>query len=159
LIVGEIVGVGLVGTKFPGGVIIAIVLNIVVTFATSMAIPNTKGVPSGFGFEEKAKEIASAVTSSGELRKEPVGAAKALLVVACIVPWLAIPFYRESGATDSLIMGVPVWAACSLLVLAMSHAIIAGVLLVGWDVNEPAGIETKTVGAEPEKVGSAAEAQ
>merc|ERR1719379_1060082 len=28
LIVGEIVGVGLVGTKFPGGIIISIVLNI-----------------------------------------------------------------------------------------------------------------------------------
>merc|ERR1719443_2471736 len=54
LIVGEIVGVGLVGTKFPGGVIIAIVLNILVTFAVAAAVPNTKGLPTGFGFEEKA---------------------------------------------------------------------------------------------------------
>merc|ERR1719201_2439285 len=45
LIVGEISAVGLVSTKFPGGVIIGIVLNIVVTFAVSVAIPNTKGVP------------------------------------------------------------------------------------------------------------------
>merc|ERR1719408_424567 len=50
LIVGEIFGVGLVGTKFPGGVIIAIVLNIAVTFGVSMAMPNTKKLPEGFGF-------------------------------------------------------------------------------------------------------------
>jgi len=137
LIVGEIVGVGLVGSKFPGGVIIAIVLNIIVTFAVSFAMPNTKGVPSGFGFDEKAKEIPSALTKSGEMRKEPVLAVKPMLLVASLIPWLAIPFYREAGATDSLIMGVPVWAACSLLVLALSHAFIAVMLVVGWDVNEP----------------------
>merc|ERR1719443_2419746 len=71
LVVGEIVGVGLVGTKFPGGIIISIVLNIAVTFGASMAIPNTKPLPTGFGFAEKAKELTSALTSSGELRKEP----------------------------------------------------------------------------------------
>merc|ERR1719230_2095706 len=82
LIVGEIFGVGLVATKFPGGVIIAIVLNIVVTFAASFAIPNNKPLPSGFGFDETAK-IASALTPTGEMRKEPVGAVKPLLVGAC----------------------------------------------------------------------------
>jgi Na+/proline symporter len=153
LLVGEVVGVGLVGTKFPGGVIIAIVLNILVTFAVAAAVPNTKGLPTGFGFGEKAKELASALTPTGELRKEPVGAAKPLILVCSLVPWLAIPFYRESGATDSMLLGVPVWAACSLLVLAISHIFIAGALLTGWDVEEPApaALEAKpaaeTVGA------------
>merc|ERR1711937_1067788 len=131
LIVGEIFGVGLVGTKFPGGVIIALVLNIAVTFGVSMAIPNTKELPEGFGFMEKAK-IASALTPTGEMRKEPVGAVKGLLVGACIVPWLAIPFYRTAGETDPFIMGVPLWAACALLVLALSHAYIAVCLIKGW---------------------------
>jgi Na+/proline symporter len=158
LIVGEIVGVGLVYSKYPlfgegpnGGVIWAIILNVVVTFASSKAFPNTKGTPAGFGFDKEAKEIASSVSSSGELRKEPVGAVKPMLLVACIMPWFAIPFYREGGAVDSLIMGVPVWAVCSLLVLAMSHAFIAAVLLKGWDVEEPAAYEVKPA---PETVGS-----
>jgi Na+/proline symporter len=164
LVVGLPVGVLGVWYKFPAGifgfsagfsVIISIVLNVVVVFAASVVLPNTKGVPSGFGFDEKAREIVSAVTSSGDLRKEPVGAVKPLLLGACIVPFLAIPFYRESGATDDLIFGVPVWAACSLLVLALSHAFIAVILIVGWDVNEPdsSAYEQKVILAEPEKTG------
>jgi len=154
LLVGEVVGVSLVGTKFPGGVIIAIVLNIAVTFGVAAAMPNDKPLPSGFGFEDKAKEIASALSTTGELRKEPVSSLKPALIAACLVPWLAIPFYRESGATDSLIMGVPVWAACSLLVLALSHILIGGILYKGWDVEEPtvatheAKPAAETVGAE-----------
>jgi len=166
LVVGLPVGVLGVWYKFPAGIIISIVLNVVVVFAASVVLPNTKGVPSGFGFDEKAREIVSAVTSSGDLRKEPVGAVKPLLLGACIVPFLAIPFYRESGATDDLIFGVPVWAACSLLVLALSHAFIAVILIVGWDVNEPdssayeqkvtdTNESGKVILAEPEKTGVA----
>jgi SSS family solute:Na+ symporter/sodium/pantothenate symporter len=158
LIIGEIVAVGLVSIKFPGGVIIGLVLNIVVTFAAAAAIPNTKELPAGFGFEEKATEIASAVTSTGELRKEPFVAAKPMILVAFLIPWLAIPFYRQGGAEDSLLMGVPVWAVCSLVVLALSHIFIGATLVKGWDVEEPVAgsVDVKTAekigNAEPEAV-------
>merc|ERR1712118_134596 len=93
LVVGLPVGVLGVWYKFQAGifgfsagfsVIISIVLNVVVVFAASVVLPNTKGVPSGFGFDEKARDIVSAVTSSGDLRKEPVGAVKPLLFVLAL---------------------------------------------------------------------------
>jgi hypothetical protein len=150
--------VSLVGSKFPGGIIISIVLNIAVTFGASMVIKNEKGVPAGFGFEDKAKEIPSALTASGELRKEPALAAKPMILVAFLIPWLAIPFYRQGGAEDSLLMGVPVWAVCSLVVLALSHIFIGATLVKGWDVEEPVAgsVDVKTAekigNAEPEAV-------
>jgi hypothetical protein len=137
LLVGELVGVPLKTMGVQGGVLLAIFLNVVVTFGVSMVIKNEKGVPSGFGFGEKAKEIHTALTEGGELRNEPVGAVKPMVLVACIIPWLAIPFYRTAGEVDSLIMGVPVWAVCSMVVLALSHAFIAATLVKGWDVSEP----------------------
>jgi SSS family solute:Na+ symporter/sodium/pantothenate symporter len=137
LIVGELIAPALVAYKVPGGILIGIAANIIVTLVASMVIPNTKGVPSGFGLTDTAKDIVSAATPSGELRKEPVSAMKPLLAAGIVVPFLAIPFYRQSGAVDSLIMGVPLWAACSLLVLALSHMFLAAILVKGWDVNEP----------------------
>lgn len=161
LIVGEILGVGFQLAKWydvvvvPGGIIIAIFINIAVTFGVSMAVPNAKGVPSGFGFEEKAKEMTSALTASGEMKKEPVGAVKPMILVACLIPWLAIPFYRTGGEVDSLIMGVPVWAVCSIVVLALSHSFIAATLIKGWDVEEP---DTTThVKPAPAEIGATAQ--
>merc|ERR1719375_217607 len=75
LIVGEIAGVGFQLAKWydvvvvPGGIIIAIFLNIAVTFGVSMAVPNAKGLPVGFGFEKEGKELTSALTASGEMKK------------------------------------------------------------------------------------------
>merc|ERR1712178_414902 len=131
LLVGELSGVAMVYNKVPAGIIYSIALNLFVCFVVAgfqhirQAGQSCANVKDYFGW--KVSE-----------RAEPVTSYWFIFVIAIIVPWFAIPWWRKSGTVDPLLSGSPEWAVISLMVLLLSHVIIAAILVFNWNAQPSA---------------------
>jgi len=144
LVASILVGAPLVEQKVDGNIIYAVGLNyfLVISltllvdcvpaldcsnFLTASSGPSTEvlhlvswGRPTKYNF------------SNPPPLEEPIWKRWWMFALVAVIPWFAIPFYREAGAIDPMWWGTPAWAVCSLLFLAAAASLLLLVVHFNW---------------------------
>lgn len=169
LVVGICLGIGLVGNKVPGGILISFAANVVVTLAVALFMPGAAEPANN-----RHKALLELVTwrppagRSGrvaDLEREPIAHNWWAFLLAFALLWLAIPFYREPGTIDPYLSGSPLWAVVAILVMLAVHLLLVGVITFNWRGSQgkaSAEPEAETVASKaegPEATAAEPEAQ
>lgn len=88
-------------------------------------------------------------------RKEPVQSP--FFWCAIVLPWFAIPFYRNGDGIEEFIGGTPTWAFTAVMVLLFSHLLLVLVCFLTWDTSvAPPVVESASKAESIKEVAEAA---
>jgi len=166
LVVSILVGAPLVEQKVDGNIIYAVGLNffLVISFSFFVylvpALDLSNFLTWSNGPSDDVMKLISWVRpteynfSDPPPMAEPIWKRWPMFLTVCIIPWFAIPFYREAAEIDPQWSGTPAWAGCSLLILASASALLLVTIHFNWqigddDLKEKAAVlHGETVGTE-----------
>jgi len=144
LVVSILVGAPLVEQKIDGNIIYAVGINYFLVIFLSLlvdAVPaldcsNLLTAGSGPSVELMKlvcwKRPTEFIYSNPPPLEEPIWKRWWMFAFVAVIPWFAIPFYREAGTIDPQWSGTPAWAACSLLILASASTLLLTVIHFNW---------------------------
>jgi len=160
LVVSILVGAPLVQQEIDGNIIYAVGINYFLVISLSLLVDVVPALDcSNFltASSGPSKELMQLVCwkrpteyihSNPPPLEEPIWKRWWMFALVVIIPWFAIPFYREAGAIDPQWSGTPAWAACSLLILATGSTLLLTVIYFNWksgDTDIPVNSEDEKV--------------
>jgi len=144
LVVSIAIGAPLVDQKIDGNIIYAVGINfflvislsLIVDYIPALDCSNFLTASSGPSAEVMKlvswKRPSEYDPSFPPPYEEPIWKRWWMFGLVCIIPWFAIPFYRNAGEIDPQWSGTPAWAACSLLILASASGTLLAVVNFNW---------------------------
>jgi len=144
LVVSLAIGIPLVDQQTDGNIIYAVGINFFLVISLSLLVDyvptldcsNFLTASSGPSAEVMKliswKRPTGYDPSNPPPLEEPIWKRWWMFAVVCIIPWFAIPFYRNAGEIDPQWSGTPAWAACSLLILASASGTLFTVIQFNW---------------------------
>jgi len=147
LLVGVSSGVALVGNEVPGGILISLAGNIIATitvactFARFAAPTSEKHAEALLHIFWRNPSSSLPIQEFGDVKGmgvapppylEPVKSRWGFMILAMALPWLALPFYRQSGTIDPYLSGSPVWAVTAVVVLLLTHFLLLYIIACQW---------------------------
>lgn len=153
LVVGLSSGIPLIRMEYNGAILVSVGCNILVVLLVTVAC-----VTIGYKAALNEKSFIARVIYTGQApqhlsdfikprnsvfgRKEPVQSP--FFWCAIVLPWFAIPFYRNGDDVESFIGGTPSWAFTAVMVLLFSHLLLVLVCSLTWDTTIEAAQNTKS---------------